>query len=132
MTLRYKADERSIHIAVIMDQNETSTVSATLSDEQIFLWDQIFENVLAENSSFSTTSRSMNSTLPVPGQENSISNPIKLWHWCVIVIVGAIFVGLISTLVLVYKRAHSELTRLLAVQSDVEKGIFAILIKKKL
>ena len=147
MPLRYKADERSIHVAVVMDPNETSTFSATVSDEQLFRWDRIFENVLSENSPYSTTFETLNTTYSTLSFENlseassyfeypefmevtsptpspKISNPLAIWYLCIIIIIVATLLALILTFVLVYKRAHSELTRLLAVQSDVEKGMF--------
>ena len=145
MTLIYKADVRSLNVAVIMDRDETSTFSATISDDQLFRWDRIFEDALSENSPHSTTPELFNASLPTTSCENlsssyldhsesmettsqtpspKSSNPLSLWYWCIFIIIGAIFFALIITLGLVYRRAHSELTRLLAVQTDVERGMF--------
>ena len=90
----------------MMDQNGTSTFSPTLSNKKLFHWDLIFEESYTENSSdfknYSTPATS------------SITNSSDVEYF------STTFYP--EFLVYVYKRAHSELARLLAVQSDVEKG----------
>ena len=139
--LRYKEDVRSIAVAARMDQNETSTFLPTLSDAQLFHWGKIFNESLFIDS---TSTESTNSTQLNPNFESSSSivteitdftqpnfsekssSFFSLWQMCIFIIIGLIFLALILVLVLVYKRAHSELVRLLAIQSIVEKGNFEI------